>query len=249
MREDTTKAGPRDLPGTLARLRSRVSELVVKHGLDAHTPVGTPRFTVGESFAHLAGLVVDAAADGEPCYPAVGREALVRRHAAAWHGRSAGELAEVWEEAEERYLPRATRDGLVALIVEMTAREHDIRVGLDMPGARDDEAVKGSLDELAGWFSDRVEAGRVPPLRVTVEQWGTIIGRGCARECLVADRFEFVRAMTGRRSLAQVSRWSWSGDPLPYCALLSATGALAAQDFRERDPRVPAHLIDFDLTH
>ena len=32
-------------------------------------------------------------------------------------------------------------------------------------------------------------------------------------------------------------------------AVLSANGALAPVDVRERDPRVPEHLADLDLTH
>jgi len=44
-------------------------------------------------------------------------------------------------------------------------------------------------------------------------------------------------------------RWNWSEDPGAYLAVLSATGSLPDDDVRERDPRVPVHLADLDLTH
>jgi hypothetical protein len=103
--------------------------------------------------------------------------------------------------------------------------------------------VKVALDELAGRFSDRVMAAGLPPLRVTVEQWGTVVGDGAASACVVADRFEFVRAMAGRRSAAEIRRWKWSDDPTPYLAVISESG-LPEADVRERDPRVPEHMRD-----
>ena len=136
-----------------------------------------------------------------------------------------------------------------AVLVDAVTHEHDLRTALDQPAFRDDPSVITALDELAAGLSRRIAAHGMPALRVTVEQWGTIAGQGVARRCLVADRFEFVRGMTGRRSAAQVSRWNWSDEPGSYLDVLSGAGALAPADVRERDPRVPAHLADLDLTH
>lgn len=135
------------------------------------------------------------------------------------------------------------------LLVDAVTREHDLRAALDKPGHRDDPAVLAALDALSDALSERVVAAGLPPLRITVEQWGTIAGHGAATRCLVADRFEFVRAMAGRRSAAQVMRWNWGTDPTPYLGVLSSTGSLLEEDLRERDPRVPEHLLDFDLSH
>ena len=135
------------------------------------------------------------------------------------------------------------------LLVDAVTREHDLRAALDKPGFRDDPSVLVTLDALSDALSERVVAANLPPLRITVEQWGTIAGRGAAIRCLVADRFEFVRAMSGRRSAGQVARWNWGTDPAPYLGVLSATGSLRDEDLRERDPRVPEHMLDFDLSH
>jgi hypothetical protein len=251
MREDTTRPGPRNLPDTLTRLRLRVRELLYAAGREAFTRSVwlTPGLSVGDVLAHLVGTAADAARGEVLSYPAIAAEEAVRGHLASHGGRPPEELFGIWETAEKEFDGVLDEARLTTLIVEMTAREHDLRTVLDQPAARDDVAVLVSLDALSGTFSDRAEAADAPPLRVTVEQWGTIIGAGAAHDCLVGDRFEFVRAMTGRRSRAQVSRWSWSREPHAYYDLLSATGSLAPADVRERDPRVPEHLRDFDLTH
>jgi hypothetical protein len=121
--------------------------------------------------------------------------------------------------------------------------EHDLRNAVDDPGVRDDIAIKVALDELSGRFSDRAQKAKLPPLRVTVEQWGTIIGDGRAISCVVADRFEFVRAMSGRRSAAEVARWNWGVPPDTYLGALAEV-ELPTDEVHERDPRIPAHMRD-----
>jgi hypothetical protein len=161
------------------------------------------------------------------------------------------ELLEEWLAAVRDMEAALRRDeGLTTcLLVDAVTHEHDLRAALDAPGFRDDPSLLVALDALSGELSDRVEAQRLPALRITVEQWGTIVGHGAATRCLVADRFEFVRGMAGRRSAAQVRRWNWSDDASPYLQVMSSTGALSAVDVRERDPRVPEHMRDLDLDH
>jgi len=164
---------------------------------------------------------------------------------------SVPELLKAWQAAEGQLAEVLGDNPALAdcLLADTVAHEHDLRTAADQPAYRDDPSVIVALETLAAGLSRRIAARGLPALRVTVEQWGTIAGEGPARRCLVADRFEFVRGMTGRRSAAQVSRWNWSDEPGDYLKVLSATGALALVDVRERDPRVPEHLADFDLRH
>jgi len=60
---------------------------------------------------------------------------------------------------------------------------------------------------------------------------------------VVADRFEFVRAMSGRRSATEIGRWNWGADPAPYLPVISEA-PLPENEIHERDPRVPAHMRD-----
>jgi hypothetical protein len=215
MRSDTTTAGRRNLPAILSDVCSRIMELI-----GDRPEVSTVRDVLVRLIEQTAGPV-----------PTLGPLTTT-------------ELVNVWSRAVDALCEASTPDDVLSKsIADAVMCEHDLRTALDVPGARDDVSVKVALDEFAGRFSDRVVEAGLPPLRVTVEQWGTIAGDGPASACVVADRFEFVRAMAGRRSAAEICRWNWSDDPKPYLAVISETG-LPVDDVRERDPRVPEHMRD-----
>lgn len=219
MRTDTTPAGDRDYRAIWTATRARIADLLTslpEGGADIAVPT-VPGATVGDVVDRLIG---DFGGDD-----------------------SAGALADRWRAAAD--IPDVVADPDVAARVITAAAmcEQDLRTALNRPGARDDDSVKVALDELSGRFSDRVAAAGLPPLRVTVEQWGTIIGEGHAVRCVVADRFEFVRAMSGRRSAAEIARWNWGTDPALYLPVISEVG-LPEREVRERDPRVPEHMRD-----
>jgi hypothetical protein len=46
-------------------------------------------------------------------------------------------------------------------------------------------------------------------------------GFGSPAVAVAADPFELFRALSGRRSLAQVRALAWDGNPEPYLAVLS----------------------------
>jgi hypothetical protein len=218
MRSDTTPAGHRDLTAIFSDVRRRIVGLLTDRLEDA-----TARDVLCQLIEDTAKLVPAA------------------RHADT---ATTSELLTEWVTAVDEVCASPMPDDVMSrLVADAVMSEQDLRTAFDVPGARDDLAVKVALDELAGRFSDRVAAAGLPSLRVTVEQWGTIAGDGPARACVVADRFEFVRAMSGRRSAAEIRRWNWSGDPQPYLAVIAETG-LPIDDVRERDPRVPAHMRD-----
>ena len=238
MRTDTTPAGIRDYGAIWTQTRSRIIELLSSEsGSVADTPVPTvPDATIRDVIAHLVGTAT-ASPHAVALTPAVPGKAD--------RSQALAELLDDWRSASGGLDEVIGMDPTIAgpYITDAAMCEHDLRTALDRPAARGDESVKVSLDELSGRFSDRVEAAGLPPLRVTVEQWGTIIGEGHAVRCVVADRFEFVRAMSGRRSAAEIRRWNWGTDPAPYL-LVMAEIALPDHEIHERDPRVPEHMRD-----
>lgn len=250
MHEDTTVSPPRDLVALLTRVRQRIRALVEPLGeteLRAAVPM-VEGLDLHGLVAHVAGAATDAAEGRARPEPSCGQATA---HAAARRGAAVPELLCEWDVAADKLSSRLGEDrGLAAgLLADAVTHEHDLRTVLDLPGHRDDESVLAVLDILSDGLSERVVARGLPALRITVEQWGTIAGRGPALRCLVADRFDFVRGMSGRRSARQVERWNWDTTAGDYLDVLSATGALAAADVRERDPRVPDHMQDFDLRH
>ena len=238
MRTDTTPAGIRDHGAIWAQTRGRIIELVSSVSEDAaDAPVPTaPGATVRDVVAHL---VSNATASPH---------AAVLMPAAPGDADAAQPLAELrdkWKSASGELDEVVRRNRTVAglYITDAAMCEHDLRTALDRPAARDDESVKVALDELSGRFSDRARDEGLPALRVTVEQWGTIIGQGHAVRCVVADRFEFVRAMSGRRSAAEIRRWNWGTDPAPYLPVMAEV-TLPDHEIHERDPRVPERMRD-----
>jgi hypothetical protein len=238
MRSDTTPAGSRDLAAIWHATRDRITRLVRELPDDAaFTAVPTaPGATVNDVITHLIDTARHAMDDPETfVLPASGAD----------RSATLAELTVRWEKAAEALDDPVASDADFAsfLITDAVMSEHDLRTALGKPGARDDVAVKVALDELSGRFSDRVASAGLPPLRVTVEQWGTIAGDGRAISCVVADRFEFVRAMSGRRSAAEIRRWNWGVEPDTYLPVISEV-ALPANEIRERDPRIPEHMRD-----
>jgi len=244
MRADTTPAGSRDLPAIWDATCARISDLVRELSDDAAavavpTVPGATVPDVLELLDTIGTQAVERPADllREPfALPSAGPV----DNGATW-----GEVAVEWEKAAVAVQGHigSSPDLASVLITYAVTSEHDLRAALGAPGFRDDIAVKVALDELSGRFSDRVASAKLPPLRVTVEQWGTIIGDGHAVSCVVADRFEFVRAMSGRRSAAEIRRWNWGVEPDVYLSVISEVG-LPAQEIRERDPRIPEHMRD-----
>lgn len=244
MRSDATPAGTRDLAKIWNATRQRITALMRDQPaevLDSPLPT-VPGSTVRDALTHLIDLT--SAASNSPRNLAQSALALPK-HSKEFAAASLADLMERWETSAALSKRALESDpDLASVIVTATVMgEHDLRTALDAPGARDDVAIKVALDELAGRFSDRAEDAHLPPLRVTVEQWGTIIGAGRAISCVVADRFEFVRAMSGRRSAAEIERWNWGVDPSTYLPAM-AEAEIPIDEVRERDPRIPQHMRD-----
>lgn len=244
MRSDTTPAGQRDLPAIWEDTRQRITELVEALAADvAATMLATVSgATVRDALAHLTATAVRAAeSPAELCHGAL----TPPRPRQGAPEATLPELLAAWDKAAAVVRGGVEADAGLAsfLISDAVMCEHDLRTTFQVAGARDDIAIKVALDELSGRFSDRAETAGVPPLRVTVEQWGTIIGNGRAVSCVVADRFEFVRAMSGRRSAPEIRQWNWGVAAERYFSTMSEVG-LPSQEIHERDPRIPAHMRD-----
>ena len=88
--------------------------------------------------------------------------------------------------------------------------EPDIRAALGEPGVRDADAVYIGLGFLAPLLMDSA-AGHGTALRVRAGD-GPAFGDPEAAVGLTGEPFELLRAMTGRRSVAQLREMSWQGD-------------------------------------
>jgi uncharacterized protein (TIGR03083 family) len=189
--------------------RERLTALVA--GLDdaaLATPVpACPGWTVQDTIAHLAAVVDDALA-GRLTGPPDEEQTAVQ--VARYAGRPMADILSEWTAGSPQFEEIIGAFNIPPAVIDVTSHEQDIRGALNLPGARDNEA----LLVMAGWLLER---WRAPvPVRVTVEDAEFRIGPdGDPVLGLRTTRFEAFRWRMGRRSRNQLAALDWSGDPAP----------------------------------
>lgn len=213
-------------------LRERVTVLVRDadpDALDAVAPA-TPEWRVRDVLAHMTGVNTDiltGTLDGVASDAWTAAQVDTRR---AW---SVDRILDEWTEngaAVEGIAPDLG-PAVGQWLYDATTHEHDIRNALGAPGARDVDSVALSF-AWATDMLDRTLAG-APSDGVTLHTEGEPKDVGGAPRTVVrTSRFEVVRAMTGRRSRAQIEAYEWDGTARPE-ALVLGIFTLRADDFVE----------------
>lgn len=189
-------------------------------GADPDTPVPTcPLWTVRNVLSHVAGIPADILAgnvDGAATDPWTAAQVEARREL------SIEEICSEWHETGPRI------DGMIdgfgrtgeQLLVDLTTHEFDVRHALGKPGPKDLAVWDIGVDFGAAMVLDAAVAARgLEPMAVRVGDRSWRLGgegEGDVRTTLSTTAFELVRALTGRRSRAQVAALDWSADPAPY---------------------------------
>ena len=194
-----------------AGCRARIAGLT--RDLDAAAaaaPVPTcPAWTVHDVVAHLSGIVVDVAngnLDGMTTEPWTAAQVEARRD------RTVAQILAEWDEhapAFEAVLDGIGQPGRQA-VADVVTHEHDIRTALGRPGERASDAVRIGFAMVAAGF---VASAAGHGLAVRLEPaGGEAVGPADAAVVLRGDRFELLRAITGRRSATQVRALGWPAD-------------------------------------
>ncbi len=172
------------------------------------TPVpACPGWCVQDTIAHLAAVVDDALA-GRLAGPPT--EEQTAGQVARYKGRPMPDILSEWTAGSPRFEEVIGAFNIPQAIIDVTSHEQDIRGALDLPGARDNEA----LLVMAGWLLARLHTP--VPLCVTVEDTEYRAGPdGDTGLGLRTTRYEAFRWRMGRRSRDQLAALDWSGDPAP----------------------------------
>ena len=208
--------------------RERLMDLVSSG--DPATPVPTcPSWTVKDVLAHVAGVPADILAgrlDGVASDPWTQAQVDARRD------RTVAEICEEWRETGPQIDAIIDSFGPTGaqLLFDLTTHEHDVRLALGVPGARDADVVDVVLDFVV----TNLAAAAPGPLRIEADGLAWEVGDGEPAATLRTDRFTLLRAMSGRRTPAQLFALDWDGDPEPFLPMFaSGPFAFPASDIIE----------------
>lgn len=220
---------PTDIADRYADAKARVFGILSGlTGTELETPVpGTPKWTIHGLLSHMVGAPVDMAAGR---YEGAGGEAWTQRQVEERRDSTLEQLLAEWD-AIAPIVDAAVRAGSVPVPVsfDLLTHESDLRGALGLETTPDPLAIRFITDGFGNRACNAVAKAGLPSLhlRATDSDWsyGEVGGVSAA-----ATEYEWARAMTGRRSNAQVSDFDWSSDPVPYLDLLSPFGPLRQTD-------------------
>jgi uncharacterized protein (TIGR03083 family) len=196
--------------GAYRGTRLRLTELLSNSGAaTGEAAVLTcPDWTVRDVVAHLSGCMVDAIngrLEGAGTDPWTARQVDERR------GWALGAILDEWNEAAPMVEPMLDTAGDIGrqAVADAVSHEHDIRLALALPGARDSDAVRVGLTFVAKQLVDEAAARR-EALHIVSD--GLTWGPADAPVRVAGPAFEMLRAITGRRSISQIRALAWEGD-------------------------------------
>jgi uncharacterized protein (TIGR03083 family) len=188
-------------------VRIRVSEIVAAAdpaALDRWAPA-TPEWRVRDILSHMVGVGADVIAgrlDGVATEPWTAAQVDARRD------HDVATLLDEWSETGAKFeamLGDAPFEIAGQALFDAVTHEHDIRNALAAPGARDSDALRLAWQ----WIVEARGRGGAPALRYITEDSDDVSGTGAVEATIEAPRFELVRAVTGRRTAAEVAAYRW----------------------------------------
>jgi hypothetical protein len=179
------------------------------------TAPATPEWRVRDLIAHLDGVcddVVNGNLAGVGTNEWTGRQVEQRRE---W---PADALLRDWErngEAVDVLIDQAPVGLFGQLLFDAWTHEQDLRGAVREPGNRDSPAAARSWEWGLDSLDRRDREEQRPGLLLDTAHDTRVVGVEPAATTVHASRFELLRSMTGRRSLAQMRAFGWEGEPDP----------------------------------
>jgi uncharacterized protein (TIGR03083 family) len=197
-------------------LRARVTALLNASDPAAHDAIApaTPEWRVRDVLAHMVGVNADILAGN---LAGVASDAWTAAQVDRRRDVSVAAMLEEWNEISPAVEEMAPGFGPATgqWLFDACTHEHDLRHALGEPGARESDAVVLSYE----WGTDRVgdvlRAASAPGLVFHTEAGAKPVGEDASGAEVRTTCFEVVRALTGRRSRAQVEAYAWEGDERP----------------------------------
>lgn len=201
----------------------------------ATTPVpATPGWDVKAVISHVVGVAADVVAGtADPDISEAWTQGHVDQRASA----SMAQILDEWRALAPEVLalmPDAPVAAATSLVVDLTTHEQDLRGALQVPGGRTDPALDLGVRAFGGALAKKVSDGDLAPVRLVGDRVEILAPEGSHPVVTgQASTYELHRALSGRRSAAQVRSLDWTGDPEPYLAIFSRFGDLRDDDLVE----------------
>ncbi|MGO9874146.1 MAG: hypothetical protein ACLPVY_10135 [Acidimicrobiia bacterium] len=212
-------------------LRARVREVVERVDPTALQRVApaTPRWRAHDVLAHLVGVpddVVHGRMDG------LASEPWTQAQVDARDAACAADLLAEWDETAPQFevLLAGAPDAIAGqAIFDAAAHEHDLCNALDVRGARESDAVRVGWE----WVRDLRTRGGAPAICFVVETGEQISGVGDVVARIEAPRFEFFRAVSGRRTATEIAHYGWDREANPPLLLAAEIFSMPADSIGE----------------
>jgi uncharacterized protein (TIGR03083 family) len=174
----------------------------------------TPKWTVKDLYAHLAGVAADVLA-GNVVVP--GSDEWTAKQVSDRAAQSPEQVCAEWAETgpglEE--LLSQVGSGLSAPVIDIWHHDQDARNAIGHHANRAGEGLRLAL-RSGNAIGPKIAAARLPALAVSTAGYERLFGDGEPAVEVSGDPYEMARAFMGRRSLDQISAFDWTGDPEPY---------------------------------
>jgi uncharacterized protein (TIGR03083 family) len=210
----------------------------------ARTVAATPEWNVRDAVAHVtAETHIAVTGDAPPDLnlleslrdqeQAERRDALNARQIETRRGRPLEAVLAEWDGLVEQVLPmiRGEQPFPFAhpflehiLVADLAMHAQDVRSTVGVPGDRESAGVGVALGAFTFALEFRLGVLGVSGLRLRYDGKERVLGPEPVGATLTTDRFELVRALTGRRSSSQIRAMQWEGDPEPYVPVIPAYG-------------------------
>jgi uncharacterized protein (TIGR03083 family) len=174
----------------------------------------TPAWTVKDLYSHLAGVAADVLA-GNAVYP--GTDEWTAKQVGDRSRLAPKQVCDEWRMSGERLemLMDQLGSALSAPVIDVWHHDQDARNAIGRHANRTGEGLRLAL-RSGNAMGPKIEAAGLPALAVRTEGYDRVFGAGGAQVSVTGDPYEMARAFMGRRSIAQIRGFEWSGDPEPY---------------------------------
>jgi uncharacterized protein (TIGR03083 family) len=211
-----------DINEVLSTTREKTGKLV--HGPEGDLLVrvpACPAWSAADLLAHLAGLAVDFSAGiAEALAPGYwDHDEVDRREIEPRRGRAPSEILGEWDAITPRFQTvLASADAALAgaIVGDFVCHYYDLAFALHRPARREGAMVNFGVDVYAGMLERRIAGRNLGALRVESRDATWLLGEGEPDVSIRADLFWLFRALTGRRTFAEVRQATWTGEARPY---------------------------------